>query len=134
MSAAQFKIDLRREWADKQEEIGNVVEDIALTALSGIVIKSPVDTGRFRGNWTVSIGSPSSLSTTNTDKGGSATIQKGQTVIARYSEMDGFPNVWLQNNLPYAAPLEHGHSKQAPNGMVALTVAEIQSLYSTVNL
>ena len=28
------------------------------------------------------------------------------------------------NNLPYAVPIENGHSRQKPEGMVAVTVAE----------
>jgi hypothetical protein len=32
------------------------------------------------------------------------------------------------NNLPYAVPLEYGHSKQAPGGMVRITLARFQQI------
>jgi hypothetical protein len=35
---------------------------------------------------------------------------------------------YIVNNLPYAAPLEYGHSKQAPGGMVRITLARFQQI------
>jgi hypothetical protein len=35
---------------------------------------------------------------------------------------------YITNNLPYAWRLEHGHSKQAPAGMVGLTVVEFAGI------
>jgi hypothetical protein len=35
---------------------------------------------------------------------------------------------WIANSLPYIVPLEHGWSKQAPAGMVGLTVTEFQQI------
>jgi nitroimidazol reductase NimA-like FMN-containing flavoprotein (pyridoxamine 5'-phosphate oxidase superfamily) len=35
---------------------------------------------------------------------------------------------YLVNNLPYAVPLEYGHSKQAPGGMVRITLARFQQV------
>ena len=35
---------------------------------------------------------------------------------------------YLVNNLPYAVPLEYGHSSQAPAGMVRVTIAEFQQI------
>jgi hypothetical protein len=34
---------------------------------------------------------------------------------------------WIYNNLPYAIALEYGHSRQAPNGMVRIALAEIEA-------
>jgi len=38
---------------------------------------------------------------------------------------------WYQNNLPYAIPLEDGHSGQAPNGMVGLTAVRFGGIVDT---
>ena len=35
---------------------------------------------------------------------------------------------YIINNLPYAIPLEFGHSTQAPGGMVRVTVARFQRI------
>ncbi len=80
--------------------------------------------GRFRANWTVSIGAPSTATTANADKSGQPTIAKGTNVIL---QADGSQDIYIMNNLPYARALEYGHSKQAPAGMVRITLAEFGS-------
>jgi hypothetical protein len=35
---------------------------------------------------------------------------------------------YITNSLPYAIPLEFGHSQQAPGGMVRITVARFQQI------
>jgi hypothetical protein len=101
-----------------------VTQKLAIQALSGVVLKSPVDTGRFRGNWNVSIDTADRSVSDATDKEGSATITKGTGII---SAVPPYRTVWLSNSLQYAARLETGWSKQAPAGMVALTLAELES-------
>jgi hypothetical protein len=32
---------------------------------------------------------------------------------------------YMTNNLPYAIPIEYGHSKQSPAGMVRINVARV---------
>ena len=32
--------------------------------------------------------------------------------------------IYISNALPYALPLEYGHSQQAPNGMIRVTVED----------
>ena len=129
MTAREFEVQLNREFAEKKEELHEAVTLISLYALNGVVMKSPVDTGRFRGNWNVAIGAPDMTTTENVDPSGGETIQRGGAVIATYSSLDNFPPVFLTNNLPYAVRLEDGYSKQAPGGMVGLTVAEINARF-----
>lgn len=90
-----------------------------------IVIRSPVDTGRFRANWQHTTGSPSSQILQAADRGGNAAIQK----LASSLQASKAGNVeYVVNNLPYGPRLEYeGWSKQAPNGMVRITVAEFRS-------
>ena len=76
--------------------------------------------GRFRNNWQVGLGSINSTTLDNPDKSGNAAIARAQKAL------DGFEPgkiIYVSNNLPYAHRLEfEGHSKQAPNGMVRLTI------------
>jgi len=121
--ANEFSLQLSKEWQLAVDDITEAVAGIGLLVLRGVVLKSPVDTGRFKGNWIVSSGSPSDETTEKTDKAGGVTIEQGAAVLNGYP--DTLPPIYVQNNLPYANRLENGHSKQAPNGMAALTVAEI---------
>ncbi|MBP2157127.1 Neck protein [Erwinia rhapontici] len=83
--------------------------------------------GRFRGNWQVSFDQKSEGETGRIDKSGNETIAAGNMVIERFKV--GMTAVYFCNNVPYAYPLEFGHSKQAPGGMVRITAAEFQRFF-----
>ena len=77
--------------------------------------------GRFRANWQLGIGSLPSGELDEIDPAGDKTRRKLHAMIPAKAAGKVY---FLANNLPYAWPLEEGHSKQAPMGMVALTVTE----------
>lgn len=104
-----------------------VVRKVALEMFSRVIQKSPVDTGRFKGNWQVNIGSIPAGTLKLEDKTGTATIAK---VTAEALNLKAGEVIYLVNNLEYANALEYGHSKQAPNGMVRLTISEFNSVVS----
>lgn len=128
--AAAFAVQIDRELAATDEEFRLIVRSLALQALSRIVQRTPVDTGRARGNWTVSIGAADGSVTANLDPGGAGAIADGNAVLAQFENYEGFPSIFIQNNLPYIERLEDGYSSQAPGGMVALTVAELRAQVS----
>lgn len=133
-NARQFQIELDREFAEQMGGVHDAVAWIGLEAIKRVVLKSPVNTGRFRGNWALSIGAIDTTTTETVDPSGGATIARGQAAIAPYGATEGFPMVYIQNNLPYAEPLENGHSKQAPAGVVGLTVSELSAIWNTVKI
>lgn len=97
----------------------------ALTLFGNIVKRTPVDTGRLRGNWQAQINTPP-LGTTTTDdrSGGKANAgAKREVGIAKIGD-----SIYFTNNLPYAGVIEDGSSKQAPQGMVKVTVAEFKQI------
>lgn len=124
-NAREFAFQIDKEWAAKEQDIDDLVHEVALQSLRGIVQMSPVDTGRFRGNWIVSVNSPN-MSSTQEVKSPSQVIAEGDAALGA---SDKLPIVYIQNNLPYANRLENGWSKQAPSGMVAVTMARIQATY-----
>lgn len=121
MSLGNFELQIQR-FVDKANgNIDLVVRKVSLDLFKRVIMKSPVKTGRFKGNWQAAIGSmpPGKLETT--DKGGAATIAR---VAAEALKMSAGLVIYLVNNLPYSRRLEYGHSKQAPAGMVRLSVQE----------
>jgi hypothetical protein len=104
---------------------GNIDQEVrALTVgIFGSVIKmTPVDTGRAKGNWQCTIGSPASgtVETSGEDAAMSAMMQ----AVPDYAGK----KVFLTNNLPYIQKLEYdAHSSQAPNGMVRVPIARFTS-------
>lgn len=103
------------------------VRVIALAMLNEIVLRSPVDTGRFRGNNIVSVGTPVYAPVESLDKSGGATIQRGLSVM---TGLEPYTQVFLQNSLPYAEALENGHSKQAPAGIYEVSFRGVSQAYS----
>ncbi|MEQ4625163.1 hypothetical protein [Providencia manganoxydans] len=88
-------------------------------------IKAPLGYtgGRFRGNWQVTFNSPADGETGRIDKSGRMTVSMGNYVLEHFKV--GMKAIYFTNNVPYAYPLEMGHSKQAPNGMVAITAENV---------
>ena len=103
-----------------------VVRRAVLDIAERVIVRSPVDTGRFKANWNIAFGKIDTLTTTSTDAGGSKTLALIKVQLNGWSEKSG--DIFLTNSLPYAIPLEEGHSKaQAPMGMVKITVTEFQT-------
>lgn len=132
-NAKDFELRLNTAVLETLEKIEDAVQVIAMDTLRGVVLKSPVDTGRFRGNWIVSVNSPSMEQTPATDASGSATINKGMSAIEGY-DVETTSRIYIQNNLPYGNRLENGWSKQAPKGMVSLTLNEMNTKYREILL
>ena len=123
-NADEFNFLLDRDQELVVVALGQFVRKLALQVLRGVVLKTPVDTGRARGNWQVTIGAPAESQLDTTDKAGGSTISKGLAELAQYHP---FLSIWVSNNLPYIERLEDGYSSQAPGGMVALTIAEVET-------
>lgn len=100
-----------------------VIKKVAFDMLSTIMQRSPVRTGRFRANWHVTIDAPDDWKTERTDKRGEKTLKKVEGLL---EGADIFECIYILNNLEYAIPLEYGHSKQAPSGMVRITIKEFE--------
>ena len=126
MSARNFAIDLTKfcDVTDKQALM--IFQEIAIELDTRIVLGTPVDEGRARGNWFPTLNSPSTVTSDNTDKSGAAAIAAVQST-AKGSKLGD--TIWMSNNLPYILPLENGHSGQAPEGMVDLNLNAIAAQY-----
>lgn len=101
------------------------IQAVELELFSSVIRDSPVDTGRFRGNWQTSFDAPKAGALDDVDKPGNTTIAKSSGVI---KSRNGPRLTYLVNNLPYAVKLEYGYSKQAPAGMVRKNVKRFQQI------
>ena len=100
-----------------------VVRQACLSLDRGVVMRTPVDTGRARANWQLTINQPATTDLPTTDRSGTSTIAKALAAVQSAHAGD---TVWIMNNLPCAQRLENGWSGQAPQGMVRLTVNEFR--------
>ena len=117
-----FTIALEK-FAEKAEKNAETAtRKITLDVFRGVIMKTPVASGRARGNWQANIGSSASGEVDAEDKSGAVTVVKAAAECATWNPAAG--PIFLTNNLPYIERLENGYSKQAPAGMVAVTIAE----------
>lgn len=104
------------------------VELFAVKVQTALVEGSPVDTGRFRGNWQVTANKPPLYALNQYDKDGKDTIAEGRRAI--YAMLRGggaIRSIHFSNMLIYANALEYGHSKQAPAGVVGIVAIRLRS-------
>lgn len=136
---AGFEEQIRR-FADKAEAKANrVVRSACLDLFSKIVTRTPVDTGRARANWQIELDAMPPAQTINDrnnppdDKDDTAR-RKIDEITDRIGDVDkATRTICLANNLAYIKALEYGHSqKQAPNGMVRISVAEWDNIVKTL--
>jgi len=109
-----------------QKQAIRFTKKMALELLRRIILKSPVRTGRFRANWMVGIGERNQdIADNPKDSRSPIRRQALKEAIAALSSYKTLTTIHLSNNLPYARALENGHSKKAPQGMVAISIAEM---------
>lgn len=142
-NAAKFGLDMSAFIAKAKGNMNAVVRNTVIDVGTSLVEKSPVGDasawaspppkgyvgGRFRANWqygnlTGGAGVPMQ-DLPDIDPTGQASIAR---IVAGVPEDAAGKVHIIKNNLPYAQRLEEGHSKQAPQGMVALTVIEFQQI------
>lgn len=134
-----FALDLQRFAERTKEKADEAVGAIVIGVASRVDERSPVGDatywlnpppkgyvgGHFRANWQLGVGSMPAGEIAGVDPTGEAT--QGRIVTTVPSDAAG--NVYfLVNNAPYARRLEDGWSRQAPQGMVGLTVTEYQQI------
>ena len=124
----------KNEFALSVAKFAKQFEDGAEQAIRGTTIKlwdaiiksSPVDTGRFRGNWFATGQQPSTrVDVTVTDRTGDRASNAAQAKVLSIKDYSTFT---LTNNLPYAERLEFGWSNQAPAGFVRVNIARFNTL------
>jgi len=98
-----------------------VYRKVTVDLWTSITFATPVDTGRARASWNIASGTPDP----SVPDEGVTFASPPQLDTAEVGKITGETVVWITSNLPYIEPLEHGHSKQAPIGMVMVSVAEV---------
>lgn len=91
-------------------------------ASQGVIMNTPVDTGRLRGNWQFGKAFPHG-EIAGVDTTGAAALAR---IAGQVTSLKAGGECWVVNNLPYSAKIEYGHSRvKAPQGMVRITLANL---------
>lgn len=91
-----------------------------------IVNRTPVDTGRARGNWQMEVGKAASGTLNVEGSAGEVASKALNQATGKLSSITPFSIVHITNNVEYIYYLEYEkRSKQAPQGMVEITITEM---------
>lgn len=137
----QFSIDISGFAKRANKRVEDVTKGLIFEIGKRVIMRSPVGDpskwltpapegymgGRFRNNWHYKFGSSDSATRGSVDSSGSASLQSMNSVFANPASGIHF----IYNNLPYSIRLEYGWSGQAPQGMVRLTMLEIDNALRT---
>jgi hypothetical protein len=132
-----FAVRLQQITDKTNRSCDQVVRDIVTDIATSLDERSPVgdpalwknpppkgyEPGTFRGNWQLGVGVIPSGETGRIDPGGSETLD---AIKASIPDHPAGTIIYLANNVPYARPIEDGHSTQAPTGLVGRTAIEFQ--------
>lgn len=103
------------------------VQDCTAYALQQTIIRSPVDTGAYRGNNQVSVNkTDNSYDLNSKDPSGAGAYAKAGAQIAKAKIGDV---VYVQNCLPYSLRIENGWSQQAPQGVYSLAFQSLANKF-----
>lgn len=115
-------------------------KELHLQGLRGIVQKTPVKTGRARANWQSAKGTEPSgqigvpggqpigqfSQAPSLSVAGNDAVERGLRALAG---LQPYSVTYITNTLPYVEALEAGSSDQTPKGMVAVTIAELETQF-----
>jgi len=123
MNATQFASGLLLEADQIEEGLELINKRLVTYAVNSLHERTPKDTLYASENWNVSVGAIDRSTTGDVSPG--RTLSEGHGVI---SGLTAYGVTFITNSVAYANRLENGHSAQAPNGMVAITYAEMSAL------
>jgi len=112
-----------------------VVRKFGFDGFAGILLRSPVLTGRFRGSNRISVLNADLTVEPEGSSGRAGSARAGDTrtggeeayAVNVLSTAQAGTDIVLSNNLPYAVPIEDGHSGQAPVGVYGPVLIELQA-------
>ena len=128
---ATLSNSLRQQAKNIESNASLLVRRCATVVIEELAVRTPIDSGRAKSNWIVTLNSPTVAKIEPHHFGvlGSTAPQTIKTVQARAAiVINRFKigdTVIIQNNLDYIVDLEKGSSKQSPAGFIHQSLARI---------
>lgn len=123
----RFVMDINRIVQAYEERFDNLVQEITVQMTVEIADRTPVLTGRTRGNYIISPNGDviTDFDAFRFDPGGNFTVPYAKNAV---KEIKAGGVARIINNTPYAMDLEYGSSGKAPNGMARVAVFQFQPI------
>lgn len=123
----KFRAGISKSIDKTKSKTAQYFQKLTIDLSTSIILKTPVDKGQLHWNWFVGNGYINNATSEHTgdDKGGASTRNALEISSTRVNGQ----TIFITNSLPYAYRIEYeGYSKQAPAGMVRVTLAELNSI------
>lgn len=121
MSFFNFFKQLKKEQQRQEKKAETIFRRLAISTYAKIVKATPQDTGRARGNWQLTTGSPGTGTKEISSRQQAAAEVKKQIDSVKIKLGD---DVWYANNVKYINELNAGSSEQAGPNFVDNIVAD----------
>jgi len=122
------------------QQVTLLQKKVALELLRQVVFRTPVDTGRARGNWQTCVGQAGEAevilvplpdhtpydASPPIDVAGADALTAGMNAL---KSLGNWQTVFIFNNVPYIIYLEDGTSRQAPWGMLRLSLLSLEEMF-----
>jgi len=96
--------DVKKMISDNKKQANKDIRAVYLSGLTSIIKATPVEEGRARNNWFLTVGNPSGLFGRNKDKSGGGSQSSANSIPGDVLNK----KVYFTNNLPYIETLEYG--------------------------
>lgn len=129
LTAEEFSRALQELAGFYEENFAIVVRKTVFDLFANIIRRSPVDTGSYRASHGIATHEPGPTEGIRIIE--NKTDVNVMTAIAEYGGWTWKPgdgDIYIFNNLPYAEPLENGHSGQAPEGIYRQAMTELEAV------
>lgn len=116
-----FTSDLNRIVKKTNKEIDDLIRAVKIEVFRRVIVNTRVDTGRAKGNWQMTEGSPATGDAENFDKTSKGSMNDS-TLQEMNSTIEAISISFLTNNLPYIKKLEE------LDAMVALAAFQLEDI------
>jgi hypothetical protein len=132
VSVSEFAKRIRKRGQKIEINANKEVVQLGSLVSQAVITATPVDTGRAKGNWFATLGSPTSKTDLESlDPSGQKTISQNNSVIKGRLPLQA---IYITNNLPYIKRLNEGWSGQAPAGYVENALREAKVAMKNIRL
>lgn len=121
-----YKEVLRRVGRSTEPKLNKVLQEVVTTTTNKLIDRTPVDTGAAKYHWFVRAQPDEKFDKKRTDPGGALPKARAKRDAKLFKIGH---EVFIVNSAPYFKYLENGSSDQAPSGVVAITIVELDHLY-----
>ncbi len=135
-----FALDISNIADRYKDRFDLVLKKVVFDVGSKIIMRSPVDEGRFRANWQIGVNKNPSGVIDAVDKGKVNQTGAGDSSTKKIAEADlekakGGDTIYFVNNLPYAERIENdAWSPQAEAGVVGVSLAEYKNTLDKIGI